>query len=369
MPAPYRNGELLRLGREVIAYGRNVVAHTGSKIALQHRLFVNDPWELIAEAIVRSVPQGRTREVAQSFRRQAEDYFRVATTARELPVRPVLLYYAFLNLSKAYAIAKGNTSLSQRAYHGVSCSPTRGTILGTPIAFDKRHNPAVFRELLQHLNGNLSILNFPMTLRYLLPQVLPGHRLWCYATNKSERFLTIQNYKLLHAARGKQVWLNLYVRTSELDQANISERTVLSGTDLEDFEITVDPEAPSLICIQQRNPSSYTTQPTEALEVITKATQNKFWETVRLESPYRKPYLYCCPNREHAARLPQVLSVYLLMFFLGSVTRYSPGYFEDLLDSKYGPLFATFISESPMQYLYLMASEILGREVSKPAII
>jgi hypothetical protein len=57
------------------------------------------------------------------------------------------------------------------------------------------------------------------------------------------------------------------------------------------------------------------------------------------------------------------------MFFLGSVTRYSPGYFEDLLDSKYGPLFATFISESSLQFLYLMASEILAREVSKPVII
>jgi hypothetical protein len=57
------------------------------------------------------------------------------------------------------------------------------------------------------------------------------------------------------------------------------------------------------------------------------------------------------------------------MFCLGSVTRYSPGYFDDLLESKYGPFFDTFISESPMQFLYLMASEILGQEVSKPAII
>jgi len=64
-----------------------------------------------------------------------------------------------------------------------------------------------------------------------------------------------------------------------------------------------------------------------------------------------------------------MLSIYLLMFFFGSVTRYSPLYFEDLLDSKYGPLFDTFISESPMQFLYLMASDILDREVSKPAII
>ena len=45
------------------------------------------------------------------------------------------------------------------------------------------------------------------------------------------------------------------------------------------------------------------------------------------------------------------------MFFLGSVTRYSPLYFEDLLESKYGPFFDTFISESPEQF-YLVASDI-----------
>jgi hypothetical protein len=57
------------------------------------------------------------------------------------------------------------------------------------------------------------------------------------------------------------------------------------------------------------------------------------------------------------------------MFFLGYVTRYFPGDFENFRESKYGPFFDTFISESPMQFLYLMASDILGREVSKPAII
>jgi hypothetical protein len=67
--------------------------------------------------------------------------------------------------------------------------------------------------------------------------------------------------------------------------------------------------------------------------------------------------------------LPQLASLYLLMFFLGSVTRYFPLYFDDLLDSRYGPLFETFVTETPMQFLYLMASEILGREVSKPAIV
>ena len=136
-----------------------------------------------------------------------------------------------------------------------------------------------------------------------------------------------------------------------------------------EFEIADDPSRGDLVCFQQKNPESYGTDVAEAVFRVVRRVRNCIWETVKVASPYRKPYIYCAPIAERRSRLPQMLSVYLLMFFLGSVTRYAPLHFEDLLESRYGPLFETFISESPMQFLYLMASEILDREVSKPAII
>jgi len=184
--------------------------------------------------------------------------------------------------------------------------------------------------------------------------------------------LTIEDFDVLHPPATKQVWLNLYLNRKDLERINISEARVLSQADLAEFEVAsgyswYSPK--DLICYQQRNPDSYLADPAEALTQIIRRSRNKIWDTVKTASPYRKPYIYCCPPAEQRVRLPQMLSIYLLMFFLGSVTRYSPGDFEDILDSKYGPFFDTFISESPMQLLYLMASDILGREVSKPAII
>jgi len=87
-PASLRNGDPVRVGREIVTFGRNILVQTGAGFELQHRFFVNDPWEPMAEAIARAVAPGRPRDVAQSFRRQAEDYFRAATTGRELAVRP-----------------------------------------------------------------------------------------------------------------------------------------------------------------------------------------------------------------------------------------------------------------------------------------
>ena len=368
-PVEPRPGDALRLGRELVSFGRNVLTNAGTSYAVQHRLFLIDPWELIAEAIHRSVPDLRTRDIAHSFRRQAEDYFRAATVGRDIAVRPVLLYYAFLNLSKAYAIAKGE----QRVISVLSwnlCNPKCGTILGTPIRFDLRKKPAVFEELLQLLGGDATILKSDCQLGRLMPQILPGHRLWCYATNQSERFLAIEYFDLLHSGPNKQVWLNMWINRNGLDPLDLSEKTALSHSGLSaDVELVSRNSGNELVCFQQKEPSLYLSDPGEALEKILRRVRNQIWETVKIVSPYRKSYTYCSPLKEHGARLPQISSIYLLMFFLGSITRYFPEYFEDLFESKYGPFFQTFISESPMQFLYLMASEILEREVSKPAIV
>jgi hypothetical protein len=369
-PAALRTGEALKIGRESISFARHILAQRGSTYELQHRLFVNDPWELIAEAIHRAVPNEKRRHIAHSFRRQAEDYFRTATIGRELAVRPVLLYYAFLNLSKAYALTQGSITLLGKAVHGISADPKPRAIISSSIKFDKSNRVGVFQELLRFLGGNPGFASSDVPLGYLLPQILPGHRLWCYATGRVERFFTVQRFDVLHASSTKGVWINIYLDRSDLERVGISESKALADCGCAgEFEIATGIAPKDWTCFQQRTPTPYMSDPAEALAQIMAKMRTNIWETVKIDSPYRKPYVYCCPVGERGARVPQLLSIYLLMFFLGYVTRYTPGYFEDLLDSKFGPLFETFVSESPMQFLYLMASEILGREVSKPAII
>lgn len=258
----------------------------------------------------------------------------------------------------------------RKAVHGISAEPkSRGTV-GSLIKFDKSNRVGVFQELLRFLGGNASLASRDIRLGHLLPQILPGHRLWCYATGRVERFFTVQRFDVLHASSTREVWINIYLDRSDLERAGISEKKALVDCDLSgEFEVAAGMSSKYWTCFQQRATTLYLTDPGEALAEIASKMRTKVWETVKIDSPYRKPYIYCCPAAEKRARLPQLLSAYLLMIFLGYVTRYTPGYFEDLLDSRFGPLFETFVSESPMQFLYLMASEILGREVSKPAII
>jgi hypothetical protein len=67
--------------------------------------------------------------------------------------------------------------------------------------------------------------------------------------------------------------------------------------------------------------------------------------------------------------LPQLASMYAVMFFLGSVTRYRPEQFENILDSPYGAQIENMLHEIPGQFLFLMASEFLNREVAKASIV
>jgi hypothetical protein len=301
--ASRRPGYFLKLGSEPVAFGKHILARSGANLTLQHRLFVNDPWELIAEAIHRALPKGKTRDLAHSFRRQAEDYFRTATIGRELAVRPVLLYYAFLNLSKAYALAKGRVSLAGTAYHGLSAVPKPRAVLSSLIRFDIRKKPAVFEELLHELDGNPGIVKSGLSLGKLLPQILPGHRLWCYAANQAERFLAVERFEVLHSHEKKEVWLNLFVHRNDLGHIGVSPAKALANTQLSDFEVTTEISNVEWVCFQQQTPTSYAADSSQALAVIISGTRNKIWETVRISSPYRKPYIYCCPSTEHRARL------------------------------------------------------------------
>ena len=258
-PVVMRSGDPLRLNQETVSFGRNILAPSGTTYTLQPRLFVNDPWELIAEAIHRALPPSGTRDIAHSFRRQAQDYFQAATIGRETAVRPVLLYYAFLNLSKAYALAKGNAKLTGKAGHGVRAVAPPKAIPGSLIKFEKR---GVFQELLQHLDGNPAILGSDLRLGNLLPQILPGHRLWCYATTRPERFLSVERFEVLDSSVNKQVWLNLYLNKDNLDRIGISEQKVLFETGMaKEFEIVNEPPSQALICFQQRKPETYSADP------------------------------------------------------------------------------------------------------------
>jgi glutamine synthetase adenylyltransferase len=97
--------------------------------------------------------------------------------------------------------------------------------------------------------------------------------------------------------------------------------------------------------------------------------KKQIWVTINGAQPYRRYYAYLAPLAEQAAVLPQLLSIYALTYYFGSITRYRPQLFDSFLVDAFGPRIEEFVSVQPMQFLYLIASEFAEQEITKPALI
>jgi hypothetical protein len=91
------------------------------------------------------------------------------------------------------------------------------------------------------------------------------------------------------------------------------------------------------------------------------------WQGTEI-NPYRRYYVYLAPPAEHGDVLPQILSTYTVMYYLGSIVRYRPQHFDSITGGKYGPRVEEFINGISAQFIYLMASEFVLRQVTRPAL-
>jgi len=92
------------------------------------------------------------------------------------------------------------------------------------------------------------------------------------------------------------------------------------------------------------------------------------WCIMRTVPAYRRYYFWA--SKELASNLIHpLLSVYAVIYYLGSVTRYRPYYFEDLQASRFGNLFDEIIQTQGQQILFHMAAEFQERDISWPAVL
>lgn len=91
------------------------------------------------------------------------------------------------------------------------------------------------------------------------------------------------------------------------------------------------------------------------------------WRTLTTTRPYRRYYLYLAPTTE--ARFPQLLSIYGVMYLLGSLTRYRPVYLLNALSGTYGAFLSEFLATQPQQFVFGLACEFRQQEVSKAEVV
>jgi hypothetical protein len=286
--------------------------------------------------------------------------------------KPLLLDYSMLNLAKAFILTAGFGSKEYTPHHGLAERARLGQIEGATIVAhpSAAKRPNLFADFLQAISGQQMRRSRRYRLREILPQILPGHRLWCSAARAKERFVGVHDMRFLVDGTRKNLWVQAVVRREDLVPLAVTHKDMLTGTKLgSSWRIARVTEEQEMICLEKHSADSYTHRPSDVLMQVVNGIRTSLWTSVLIVPPYPKYYLYVAPRSERSKVLPQLLSMYMAMFFLGSITRYRPHHFDRLLESDYGAQIEGLLNEVPAQFIYLLASEFLNRDVAKAAIV
>jgi hypothetical protein len=314
---------------------------------------------------------------ALAYLEQARDFYTAAVSASVTAARPLLLYYCFMNLAKAFVIHRGAASTLVRAHHGLSDqSRTRSDAIGDAFLAAKRtteKRPMVFDAFLLALRGNGLSEDHEYDLSRLVPQILSGHRLWADAVEQRERFIAIHEIQAIEDKQRKRMWLRLFFFDDDLTRLDVLYGQLLRESRLGDSFRQVRTNTREgkrrLVCFEQLMPVPFKQRPSDEAEKLVATVRSYLWTTVASVPPYRRYYAYLSPLSEHDMLLPQLASIYAVMFYLGSITRYRPHHFDSLIESALGPRIEEFIAGQPLQFIYLMASEFARQEVTRPSIV
>lgn len=343
-------------------------------------LFSLDPWAIINLAIKERCPQPAMSE-ALACMLQARDFYESATEAGKLSSRPLTLYYCFMNLAKALCLTKGLQLTFDKAQHGLSEQIAAGGVELDDAYLDAFQSPNPkdgklqnFAELMKALGVNITS-KITLKLPSLIPQVVPGHRLWAHANDASERFVAIWEIVPMFNKTDKKMWLELLVVADDLKRLGVTQKQFLTETGFDSaFEaVQCNEKSESgrpLVRFQQKTPTTLiNTKYANSLATLFKSIKNDIWVTVASIPPYRRYYAYLCPAAERAEVLPQLASIYAIAYYLGSITRYRPHHFDSIASKSIGPRIQDFITGQPLQYLYMIASEFSEQEISRPSLV
>lgn len=340
---------------------------------LQTRLFALDPWAIIKQVVEKKCPRAAQKEALATLE-QAEDFYQIGTGVGIEAARPLALYYSYMNLLKTFCLTRGTLRSFDQAAHGLK-ERLRGSRRELIDAYLEADRSAANRiQNFDELRATLTGAHLPATRQFdlaaLFPQIISGHRLWADAANKQERFIAVHDLQFWHDTTARQIWLRVYFLTEDLSRLGVSHRRLLAESGLGTSFREVASDVEDQVCLEQITtipcPNNY---PADHLHRVVEVIRPDLWMTVATVPPYRRYYIYLSPPTERAHRLPQLLSMYAVTFYLGSITRYRPHHFDALLKGPYGPRVRDFVTGQPLQFLYLMASEMAGRDISKPSIL
>jgi hypothetical protein len=325
--------------------------------------------------ISRHVPQSDghlTERLYSKFRaslRQGEDYYRAA---RILPFRSnaLLYYYSFMHLAKACLIAHGLRSSESHGlvfhvgeHHQELSSQTvrveHSGIFPVLYRFEFGEEPGRATFSVGKLLGYISEISYQYAEAELgAIAIHPGGRLRFLANiEEGTHWSVLAIPRTFEAATLPEPFRSEFDKRFELvafgkDRARTTFNMLMpefSHFDFyenkETFAGTAEGEIEGRILVEHIH---------EALPGCLTVPYIEGDEDFILSRPYEGP--------GRSWKMNECMAIYLVMFFLGSLVRYRPDYLDALLGSKAAWILESFVNGSPLVFLRLVTSRIIGRD-------
>lgn len=354
------------MGRPRKAWDGKPVANAPSGFPLysasrRPRVVTSDVWAYMKHVATDRLPKAREAE-AVAFIDQAFEFFQAADNP-QIGSRPLLYYYSFLNLAKM-ALLVHRVRIPPAPKHGIADPRanirTRLRVPGQTVRIEKcaQDHSQIFPEFVRTLGGHIARAGDHKVV-HLLAQIPGIHRTYCQVTREPARFLPVKAFTVLRDQN--EVWVRLTVARHGKDVRTtlplLRKRRSFKGV----FDQVESQCADELWFETGVSAGGRRATDTAIRELAKIICGLGIWSILTLQGT--RFYLCTLP---HNQQLPGLASIYAVMFYLGSLTRYKPADFDKIITHKYSWLVAEFLQTQPAQYLYGLASFIGGVEVVRP---
>jgi hypothetical protein len=310
---------------------------------------------------------GKRAAVARNIElyvQQAYEFYEVASAAKA-NTAPLLYYYSFLQLAKAICeIANPQFHrLNESRGHGLSYSPspTKLVNMNTEYVSVTRRRGVwhVLLEALQHQPFAAANVRFKVAdLFELCPEISAEYQ---STYGRPTRLIELIDPDLLVDVNSNDLWIRFSVERVDLRIHRLTRNRLLTLITLGGSTYrTVRSETRSRWTFELENAKRFTARYRRDLfELI----QNEIWALNLFTALRRNGLVYAIPIQDRLqVPLPQIMVLYTLVFWLGSLVRYDPHSVAYLQDSGYWTIIDGVMTQSRIWLLELFEWELYKTE-------
>lgn len=318
-------------------------------------VLTNSPWTFVALWLQRN----RKPREALFYWEQAQEFHNVSVG---LPLRsaPLLLYYCFMNATKALLVAKG-VNFSDK--HGISAHPP--VVQGVKRAFAgegvKIHTDGILPSLSVYY-GEAETLK-THTLRELFYNMVFIHRTYCLTySSQKEMFLPLANCGYVYDTRTKEVFFKAHIE-KDFPLNHAIKKLPATFVAAPEIGPRVIRSVAKLIWRAPGRPTATNIQ--ELIDFNRALRQEEIHFINGAETLW---YLKTSPKGPRRLKRQLPTLILAAMHRLSAICRYHPLELESLLAGQKNWLLSEFIQMSASQFIDEIASEMTGYQFLVPNV-